>query len=290
MKASKSPFREVDIVPTGIPELDALLEGGVSTRKITMFSGESGAGKSTICYNIVKNAQAMGMECTWADTEHRFQFGYSEQMGVDLDELNLEDIELAEPLFDSIQEWAEKNTRALLVLDSVGGLLTRKEAERSNEEVGYPDAPKLIPGFIRRIVPKLMQNNNALILINHEKKNFDGAIKILGGDAVKYHSDQWIRFRTIKTKQLKQGDEIVGEVVEASVWKGKNKKKTAELHLITGQGFSAQKGIIDEALDKGVLTKEGQSYVFQNEKIARGMKALREWIKENESAVKEAMK
>lgn len=289
MKASKSPLRETEVIPTGLTKLDQILDGGIRTRRMTQFSGESGAGKSTISLMLVGNAQDMGMEVLWLDTEHRFQFERADEFGVDLNKVELDDTQHAEALFDLAEDWARKKKRTLIVLDSIGGLLTRREKERSNDEQGFPDAPKLIPAFLRRVMADIALNQHALVLLNHEKKTFEGAIKILGGDAIKYHSDQWVRLRKITTKQVKQGDKVIGDVIEARIRKGKYVHETTELYLLSGKGFSKEQSLVEDAIAAGVLTKDGQSYVFNGEKVARGMAALREWAKDNTELLKEAL-
>lgn len=278
MKANKSSLRNAEVISTGLPKLDDLLDGGVGLKRITQFSGRYSVGKSTIALNIVAKAQKAGFKTLWLDSEQRFPFEYAEALGVDLERLELEDIKLAEELFNHAESWAKKH-EGIIVLDSVGGLTTRKEAERNSGDEGFPEAPKLIPAFIRRIIIELARTGSGLILLNHEKIQFDGTLKVLGGRSVEFHSDKWIRLRQLSNKKVMQGDQRVGDVIEAIVMKGKNKGKTCELALMAGQGFSVEQDKLQQMLDSNEITKQGRSFFYQGEKVASSMADAREWIK-----------
>ena len=56
-------------VPTGAPELDHLLGGGLERRTITQFYGEPGSGKSTLCLIAVVSVLRSGLKVIFFDTE-----------------------------------------------------------------------------------------------------------------------------------------------------------------------------------------------------------------------------
>lgn len=284
MKASKSSLRNPQIIPTGLPKLDDLLDGGISMRHITQFSGRYSTGKSTIALGIIANAQKQGLDTLWLDSEQRYPFDYSERLGINLDRLDLEDKKHAEDLFNTCEEWVEKH-KGVIILDSIGGLLTRKEAEKRSGEESYPEAPKLIPGFIRRIVIALALNDCALVLLNHEKIDFmSGAIKVLGGRAVEFHSDKWIRLRQLTGKKVMQGEKRVGDIIEASVQKGPKRGEKCELILLAGKGFSIEADRLKEMLDNGSMVKQGRTFYVGDTKIGVGEAAAREWLKQHGTA------
>lgn len=49
--------------------MDALLEGGVETGCISMFYGEAGTGKSTLCLILARNIAMQGKKVAYIDTE-----------------------------------------------------------------------------------------------------------------------------------------------------------------------------------------------------------------------------
>ncbi len=49
--------------------MDALLEGGIETGCISMFYGEAGTGKSTLCLILARNIAMQGKKVAYIDTE-----------------------------------------------------------------------------------------------------------------------------------------------------------------------------------------------------------------------------
>jgi recombination protein RecA len=269
------------MISTGIPKLDSLLSGGVHLNRATQFSGRYSVGKTNIALQIIANAQKQGLDTLWLDSESRFPFEHAERLGVNLDDLELSENKHAEDLFDTAEEWVQKH-KGVVVLDSVGGLLSKKEAEMKSGEEGFPIAPRLIPGFLRRITNLLPIKGSALVLLNHEKIDFaTGAIKILGGKAVEFHVDQWIRLRQLTGKKIMQGEKRIGDVIEASVQKGPKKGEVAELHLLAGVGFHIEADLIQEAIEKGVIIQKGPFYSF-GELRFKGQAALREALRDEQ--------
>lgn len=287
MKASKSPLRATEYISTGMAPLDEIMGGGIRMRRITQFSGEPSTGKTTTAYMAVAGAQKKGYKVIWFDTEKRFEYDFAESLGVDLDKLELEYENIAEDIFDKTEDWATKND-GLIVIDSIGGLVTRKEFESKNEAT-FPDAPKLIPAFTRRLVLALCTHPCAALLLNHEKKDFEGRLKVLGGIAIPYHCSTWVRFRRTP-KKVMQGDEEISSWVEAKINKGKNFHKTCLLNQMSTGGFDLQAFILEDALYRELIRKDGNSYYIGEEKICVGMPKLREWAAANVSTLEELIK
>lgn len=235
MKADKSPLMDLGRVPTGLAALDELLGGGIMMHRISQFSGRFSCGKSTLAVCTLINAQRMGYDTCWLDVEGRFAYKYFEKMGLDLSKLDMEFGLSAEKYFDFIQEWCEKH-EGVIVLDSVGALLTRNESEKENGPT-IPEVPKMIPNFLKRMTNVLTTRNCAVIILNHEKVDFDGAIKVIGGRAVEHFMTQWIRLRRMTMKPIKKGANQIGDTIEASMKKDENQYKKTEIELIAGEGF-----------------------------------------------------
>lgn len=283
MKANKSPYRKIQRIPTGVAKLDTLLVGGIKVGYMTQFSGATSTGKSSICAMIAAEAQKQGMDVLWFDTERRFKYDLFESLGLDLSRVELVSGGVAETVFDEAEKWAEKEKNCLIVIDSIGGLKARKDSEAKSGEEGFPVVPRLIPPFLRRISDPLQDNKNTLLFINHEKKEFESnAIKTLGGDAVKYAVDDWVRFRLVSNAEAKDtaSGEVVGQVVECQVKKGSRVKQTAQLVLLNSGGFSRDYDLMDKCIELGILTRTGNTIWHKEEKLGLVNKA-RAFIQEN---------
>ena len=279
----KSPYNTLTWIDTGFSKLNDLLGGGIPTRKITEISGQFSVGKSTLALQIVAMAQKEDMDCLWVDTELSWGKDYSAALGVDVSHAKLLQARFAEEYLDETLEWAENHKDALIVIDSIGGLLPRAEAEKDSSGKVIGGQAKLIATFCRKITPILAINNIALIVLNHNFIDLmSGKIMTSGGAKLGYSKSIWLMLRKA-SKKVMQGDKQVGEVIEAEIRKQKladTLKQKCELQVLFGQGFSKSADMIEEALNKGVIVKEGQFYKFRGEKIGRGANGIREALKD----------
>ena len=289
MKANASPYSKLTLISTGYTNLDKLLSGGIPTRKISEFSGSWSTGKSTLAYSVIVEAQKMKMPVVLADTEFSFSEKYAEAIGVGTYQLDLIQERTAEEVLDALENWIDTHKNGLVVLDSIGGLLPRAAAETTAEGKVIGGQAKLIATFCRKIVPQLAIRNIALLVINHEFTDLmSGKLMTSGGAKLAYHKSIWLRLKKMN-KRVMSGETQVGDIIEAEIRKDKvwgNLKMSTEMTLIYKQGFLKGADFLQDALDKGVITKQGQSYFLGDEKICRGQAGLREWFAVAENADK----
>ncbi len=285
MKASQNPYKTITWIPTGFQRLDKVLGGGVPQRKITEVSGNWSVGKSTLALQIVAQAQKMGKECLWCDSEFSFTQEYAEAMGVDCDKLELFAERIAEDTLDHLEKWADEHKGALIVLDSVGQLLPREEAEKKAEGKTIGLQAKLVSSFCRKIIPVLTINDNALIMLNHNVTEImgpaAGKIKTSGGQKLEYAKSIWVMLRSTN-KRLIKGEDQVGVVIQAEIRKNKlapTQKQKAELTMLFGEGFSAEADLLQELLDSGEVLKKGNTYWHGDVKLGIGAAKAREALK-----------
>lgn len=282
MKASESLYSKIDWLPTGFTNLDRILGGGIPSRKITEISGVFSVGKSTLALTIIGKAQKEKMPTLWADSEFSYGEEYAATLGVDSNKLDLIQERFAETTLDGIEAWADSHKNGLMVLDSVGGLLPRQEAEKDASGKVIGGQAKLIATFCRKIVPLLAINNHALVILNHQFTDImSGAIKTSGGEKLAYSKSVWLMLRKA-SKRVMQGENQVGEIIEASIRKNKlapTNKQSCELTMLYGQGFSAEADLLQELLDNGEVTKKGNSYFRGETRLGVGLAKAREALK-----------
>lgn len=286
MSIKASTLDEVEVIPTGLFVDKLIGVGGIPKGHIVELFGDPGVGKSSLALQMVGAAQKIGQRCLWVDNEFYFTPRYATELGVDNSKLDLIQEGIAEAALEEVVDEVEKGKVDLVVLDSIGGLRTRAESEKTFEERTIGAQANLVAKFCRKIVPLLSMKKVAFIVINHSFVDImSGKIQTSGGKKLGYHKAVSIRLKVNPTLALKSGEKQVGKVVEAQVW-GKNRLAATEglkvsANFLFGKGFSATADLFQDAIDKGIITKEGQSFFFAGEKLGRGMNAAREAFEKN---------
>lgn len=279
-------LESVDAIRTGtvVDRLSGI--GGIPRGVITEVFGDESVGKTTLCLHIVAAAQQQGLRCLWADVEYAYDPKYAAHLGVDNSKLGIIRERFAETTLDTLEVEIEKGTWDLVILDSVGGVLPRAEAEKSAEERTIGSQAGLIAKFCRKIVPSISIHNVAFIAINHSFIDIMGG-KLLtsGGKKLRYHKAFSVRLKPkYGGTALKQGERMIGKKIVAVVAKNKiggTEGMELEATLIFGSGFSPSADVLDEAIERGMITKRGNTYYFGSEKLGIGLSKVRQMLEQD---------
>jgi recombination protein RecA len=78
----------IEAIPTGAINLDAAIGiGGIPRGRISEIYGPESSGKTTICLQVIANAQRKGGIAAFIDAEHALDINYARKLGVDVDNL-----------------------------------------------------------------------------------------------------------------------------------------------------------------------------------------------------------
>ncbi len=266
---------------------------GLPRKRIIEFYGAEKTGKSTASFHVIAAAQRQGLRCLIIDIEHSVVIEYLEKFGIDLKKLGIIQAEYAEEYIDQTIEAIDSGDWDLFVFDSIGSLSSKVEHEKQAGEKTIGTQSSLMSVLVRKIAPKISMRNLVFIGINHTRVDImTGKNLTMGGKAWSEKKKLSIEFREKSGVLLKSGENIVGKVINVRVMKnavGPTERKEMDVQMIFGSGFSMAGNIAQEAIDKGIIEKKGNSYSFAGEKIAVGMGKLRDWVSENEEKVKEAI-
>lgn len=280
-------LENVEAIETGtfIDKLSGV--GGIPRGVITEIWGDESVGKSTLCLQMVAFSQRNGMKCLWVDSEQYFTPRYASEMGVNLNELEVLREDYAEALLNELVAQIEANDYDLVILDSIGGLTPKAEFEKLFGERVIGGQAGLIARFCRRVVPLLAQKKVALVVINHSFVDIaTTGLKTSGGKKLSYHKSFSVRLTVNSKKTLFQGERKIGKVIEGRVYKNRvaaTEGREEEAQLIFGKGFSAAANRMQELIDTGEITKDGQMYVYKGERY-RGQHKMREFLEANPEA------
>lgn len=243
MKASQLST-ERNHIATGIVAMDELLGGGIEEGCITEFFGERSAGKSTLALQIIAAAQKQNRACLFSDTEYAFTPQFANSLGVMCQDLEMTQFRLGEDTFDAIEEWAAQHKHALIVLDSMGGVLPREESEKSAEGKTIGLQSRLMAAHCRKMIGLLAENHNAYVIINHQVLNLTtGRIGSSGGAKLEFHKRNSVRLTPLFGKAPKRAPDgsIKEKYIQAELKKEKGMNtfegKKVELIYSKGVGF-----------------------------------------------------
>lgn len=293
---------KLKILETGTPLDKASGIGGLPHGFITELWGPTNVGKSTIAFQCVAAAQKKGLRCLWIDVEHTFRAYVANEnraanFGVDLTKLDVMVESDAESYINNTEQAIKDNTYDLIVMDSIGDLSSKIEQEKTAEEKTIGVQASLMTKFIRKIIWMVDMNETIFLVVNHERETLMGGIYQMGGKKLAEKKKLSFRLREKKGPSglyaIKQGDKIVGKVIRITTTKNHfapTEQQEIESNLLFQEGFSYAQDLLQDAIDRGVFERTGNTFHFRGEKIGT-MQKLREWIKDEENVqkVKEAL-
>jgi RecA/RadA recombinase len=277
-----------DWISTGNYALNYLISGdffkGVPLGKVTVFAGESGAGKSYICSgNIIKAAQEQGIFVVLVDSENALDEKWLLDLGVDTSEekllkLNMAMIDdVAKTISEFMKEYKlmpeENRPKVLFVIDSLGMLLTptdvnQFEAGEMKGDMGRK--PKALTSLVRNCVNMFGSWNVGMVCTNHtyaSQDMFDPDDKISGGQGFIYASSIVVAMRKLKLKTDADGNKtttVNGIRSACKIMKTRYAKpfEAVQVEIPYSTGMSPYSGLVDLFEAKGMLKKEGNSLVY----------------------------
>ena len=272
-----------DWISTGSYALNYLISGdfhkGVPLGKVTVFAGESGAGKSYFCSgNIVKHAQDQGIFVVLIDSENALDESWLQALDVDTSEekllkLNMSMIDdVAKTVSTFVADYKamaeEDRPKVLFVVDSLGMLLTPTDVDQFSKGDMKGDMgrkPKQLTALVRNTVNMIGSCNVGLVCTNHtyaSQDMFDPDDKISGGQGFIYASSIVVAMKKMKLKEDEAGNkisEVRGIRAGCKVMKTRYAKpfEGVQVKIPYETGMNPYSGLIELFEKKGLLVKQG---------------------------------
>ena len=291
-----------DWVSTGNFALNYLISGdwnkGVPLGKVTVFAGESGAGKSYICSgNIIKNAQDQGIYCILIDTENALDEQWLKDLGVDTSEDKLLKLNMAmiDDVAKTIHEFMtdykvmENRPKVMFVIDSLGMLLTPTDINQFQAGDMKGDMgrkPKALTSLVRNCVNMFGNHNVGMVCTNHtyaSQDMFDPDDKISGGQGFVYASSIVVAMKKLKLKEDEDGNkvsEVNGIRAACKIMKTRYAKpfETLQVKIPYETGMNPYSGLVDLCEKAGLLKQEGNRLKWVDPETGEEFKFYRkEW-------------
>jgi recombination protein RecA len=192
-------------LPTGIFEFDFYTGGGFPCGRYSIVYGPESGNKTNVCLKAVSHAQKQPPPCNkaiWVNIEQSFDPVWAERMGVDTKALLVVNAGYGEEAIDLVDALVRAEDVAIVVVDSMAGLIASKEIAQSVEQYDVGTSALLI----KRMVNKLMiafgeeskrDHDPCVILINQTRYKvgvmFGDPETMPGGEAQKFLSSLRVR-------------------------------------------------------------------------------------------------
>jgi recombination protein RecA len=277
---------ELQCVPSGSLALDiALGVGGIPRGRIIEIYGPESAGKTTLVYHLIAEAQRLGGQAAFIDAEHSMDPIYAKAIGVDVDNLLVSQPDYGEQALEISEMLVRSGALDIVAIDSVAALTPKAEIEGEMGDSFVGLQARLMSQALRKLTGTLNRSGTICCFTNQLREKigvmFGNPEVTTGGKALKFYATIRLDIRRIET--LKDGTEAIGNRVRVKVAKNKVAPpfKTAEFDIMYGQGISREGTLLDLGVTYDVVTKSGAFYSYNDDRLGQGRANARVFLKEN---------
>ncbi len=292
MRLGEATVMAVDVLPTGCLSLDlALGAGGLPRGRIIEIYGPEASGKTTLALHAVAAAQRAGGTAAFVDAEHALDPSYAKRLGVDIDQLLISQPDTGEQALEIVETLVRSGALDIVVVDSVAALTPRAEIEGDMGDQHMGLQARLMSQALRKLTAISAKSKTVIIFINQLRMKigvmFGNPETTPGGTALKFYSS--VRIDVRRNAQLKQGDNVVGNLVKVKIVKNKVAPpfQTTEFEILYNQGINLMGDLLETGVKYGILSKAGASYSYGETKLGVGREAATTFLRENPKVVKE---
>ena len=208
--------------------------GGLPVGRITEIFGAESSGKTLQATIAMIETQRRGGLAVFLDFEHAFSIRRARTLGLDDDpkkwiykqpETAEQGFSIIELIANMVRE-SDSEKYITVVVDSVAAMMTQEELDTGYGEGNMRtklSLPAVMSTSLKKLGKLVSKTNITLIFLNQTRSNpgvmFGDKEKTTGGNALKFYAST--RIKLVKKGKVKDGEEVIGENVEAQVIKNK---------------------------------------------------------------------
>ena len=303
------PIIQTQKIPFSSPRANYMLYGGLPRGRIIEFAGEENGGKTTTALDIVANAQPL-FESEWqqeiqdleaidkrkkeqqvrldylksrgpkqvvyADCENTLDEEWATNLGVDTDKMVLLKpmSQTAEQIFEMLLQMIETDEVGLVVVDSLGVMLSAQAYEKTMEEKTYGGIAAALTLFSKKAELLCSKYNCTLIGINQMREDMNspyGGMITTGGKGWKHNCSVRLMFQKgsyidDRGNEIKRSSESpAGNQVMINIAKTKVCKPDRRVGFYTlkyESGIDKIADTIEVAIKYGIINQAGAWFNF----------------------------
>lgn len=276
----------VSTISTGSISLDiALGVGGLPRGRIVEIYGPEASGKTTLALHVIAAAQKSGGTAAFIDAEHALDPARAKGIGVDIDNLLLSQPDTGEQALEIVDTLVRSGALDVIVIDSVAALVPKAEIEGEMGDSMMGLQARLMSQALRKLTGAINKSKTIVIFTNQLREKigvmFGNPEVTTGGRALKFYASVRIDMR--KIGNIQEGDIIVGSRHRAKIVKNKVAPpfRVCEFDIMNAEGISRTGGVLDVAIEMGILEKAGAFLKYQGSVLAQGREAAKQALSED---------
>ncbi|MBV9173283.1 MAG: DNA recombination/repair protein RecA, partial [Chloroflexi bacterium] len=157
------------------------------------------------------------------------------------------------------------------------------EGEMGDTHVGLQ--ARLMSQALRKLTGAINRSRTSLVFTNQLREKvgvmFGSPETTPGGRALKFYAS--VRLDVRRIDSIKQGTDVVGSRVKVKVVKNKVAPpfRVAEFDIMYNEGISKEGGLLDLAVELGLVKKTGAFFSYGETRLGQGRENAREFLKKD---------
>ena len=287
MRLGSTTHMKVETISTGSLSVDlALGVGGLPKGRICEIYGPESSGKTTLCLNVIAEAQRRGGIAAFIDVEHALDPKYARVLGVNVDELLVSQPDSGEDALNITEALIRSNAIDVIVIDSVAALVSRAELDGQMGDATVGSQARMMSQAMRRLTAVVSKTGCICLFTNQIREKigvmFGSPETTPGGRALKFFAS--IRLDIRRIGQIKDTAGVVtGNRTRVKVVKNKVAPPftSCEFDIMYNEGISRMGSIVDLGVEHKILEKKGAWISYEGELVGQGREAAKAFLSEN---------
>ena len=299
----KNPTDVEEWIPTGSRWLDSIIFrgrlAGIPVGKISEIAGLQSTGKSYMAAQVAANAQKMGIDVAYFDSESAISSDFLEAAGCNVDEILYIQAESVEFVLEQIEDLLAMGNKWLFIWDSLALTPSRTDIEGDfNPLSSMAVKPRILSKGMSKLAIPLANANATFLVLNQLKTNITSNVAEAmttpyftpGGKAMQYAYSLriWLTGRKAKASRVldERGFQI-GSEVKAKLEKSRfgTAGRICNFKILWGDlvGVQDRESWLDAVKSSDHLTVTGAWYTLRHEDGTEEKFQASKWMEKMEN-------